>query len=149
MWAHLQPLRSSPSGHFASPSSPTTIIPTYEEFTTPRSASISTQTPPNTANTAHSPTSHRGSASWSDRVKRHSRKISNSLTKPLGYHAVSNEGEVDLTERRVEESKYEMRALMESSRSRPVSGGKMSSESYENSGSELGERDGAKRFGSV
>lgn len=82
-------------------------------------------------------------------MKRHSRKISNSLTKPLGYHAVSPDAEVDLTERRVEESKYEMRALMKSSRGRPVSAGKLSSESYENSGSELGERDGGKRFGSV
>ena len=77
-------------------------------------------------------------------MKRHSRKIGNSLTKPLGYHSVSLDGDVDVTERRTEESKYEMRALMESSGSQRVSTGKMSGESYDVSGSELEDRDSGK-----
>ena len=106
MWSHLQPLRSSPSSQFASPTNPAIILPSYEDFTTPRSAP--------------SPTSRL------DRVRAHSRKISNSLTKPLGYHAVEGR----------EDSKYEMRALMDPSRTRVASAGKMSGESFSVAGSE-------------
>jgi hypothetical protein len=82
-----------------------------------------------------------------DRVKRHSRKLSNSLTKPLGYHSVVGGGEG--TEVVREDSKYEMRALMDPSRSRVVTPtavvGKMSGESYSFSGSDVeGDRDSGK-----
>ncbi|KAK3707483.1 hypothetical protein LTR37_012125 [Vermiconidia calcicola] len=115
MWDHLQPLRSSPSSHFATP-------PSYEQFTTPRS-----------------PTSPRTYESPLERVKRHSRKISNTLRTSSGggqYHGVPGGGD----------GKYEMRALMDPSRavSREASEGNMqpgkeSGESFSASGSE---RDG-------
>ena len=76
-----------------------------------------------------------------ERVKRHSRKISNSLTKgqPFGngYHYVGmDKGE----------AKYEMRALMDPSETVVVPLGKMSGESFSVGGSEIEDRDGGKGF---
>ena len=89
MWAHLQPLRSSPSDHFASPTSHKTPFPSYEDFTTPRPA----------------PPEPRRTSGLGDRVRAHSRKISNSLTgmKGVGYHSVSGGGD----------GRYEMLAMMD------------------------------------
>lgn len=137
MFENLQPLRSSPSGHFADREHhPTTAtkLPTYEQFTTPRppSPNPNTSTPPSTYHYT----------SPLDRVRAHTRKISNSLgvTKPLGYQSVAGGG-----------SPYEMRSLMDpsvGSRTQMVgaeggSPGKMSGESYSVAGSEE-ERDSAK-----
>jgi hypothetical protein len=65
-------------------------------------------------------------------VKRHSRKISNSLSKSGGYQHV--------------DGKYEMRALMDPSETRVVSpilgGGKVSGESFSVGGSEFEDADG-------
>ena len=119
------------------------MLPSYEDFTTPR--------------TAPSPSLNatRGKRSSSfgtrlDRVKAHSRKLSNSLTKPLspqwplgGYHAVGG-SEVR------EDSKYEMRALIDPNSvtrtASPVlaSGGKSSGESH--SFSDWEDRDSGKEF---
>ncbi|KAK3721316.1 hypothetical protein LTR37_003192 [Vermiconidia calcicola] len=114
MWDHLQPLRSSPSSHFATP-------PSYEQFTTPRS-----------------PTSPRTYESPLERVKRHSRKISNTLRTSSGGGVAGGPGGGDW--------KYEMRALMDPSSREASEGnlhvvapGKESGESFSASGSE---RDG-------
>ena len=124
VWEHLQPLRSSPSGHFADPSdnnnNNTTALPTYEQFTTPRSAVPS---PGHSSNTAAAAAA---ASSPLDRLKAHSRKITNSLTKPLGYQSVGSK----------DGSPYEMRALMDVSRVQVVSPGKLSGESYSFEGSE-------------
>jgi hypothetical protein len=127
LYAHLQPLRSSPSGNFASPTSPK--MPTYEEFTTPRSHASLASTPASRVSTL-------------ERVKRHSRKISNSFTKgpmfggaPGVYHQVGTENE---------DAKYEMRALMDPSETVVVPMGKMSGESFSVGGSEIEDRDSGK-----
>ena len=72
-----------------------------------------------------------------ERVKRHSRKISNSLSKSAGYqHVGAEKGE----------GRYEMRALMDPSETRVVSpilgGGKVSGESFSVGGSEFEDVDG-------
>jgi len=130
MWDHLQPLRSSPSGQFVNRND----LPSYEDFITSRSTP--TPAPTSTATGRASMTSaRRPSASQPsplDRIKAHSRKISNSLSKPLGYQSVG----------KAEGSPYEMRALMDPSRTQiPV--GKMSGESYSVAGSEE-DKDSAK-----
>ena len=108
-------------------------MPTYEEFTTPRSQG-----------TPQSRGGHGGALdSTIERVKRHSRKISNSLTKgglSGGYQHVGVEKG---------EGKYEMRALMDPSETRVVSspilqGGKVSGESFSVGGSEFEEGEGWK-----
>ncbi|KAK4544829.1 hypothetical protein LTR36_003733 [Oleoguttula mirabilis] len=122
MWDHLQPLRSSPSGHFAVDPKDAATPPTYEQFTTPRSAPAPA---PNTGRRSSG-----AQPSPLDRVRAHTRKISNSLTKPLGYQAVSRETGGD---------PYEMRALMDPSRTQvgsPLLGGKLSGESFSVAGSE-------------
>ena len=78
-------------------------------------------------------------------MKRHSRKISNSLTKPLGYPAVNNPADDALAGKGYEDSKYEMRALMEPSHTQMAAApGKLNGESFDVSGSELGDRDSGK-----
>ena len=104
-------------------------MPTYEEFTTPR--------------TPRSRGSH-GSAfdNTLEKMKRHSRKISNSFVKgPVfgqGYHPVG-----DFKDMERGDSKYEMRALMDPSETRVVSAGlpagKCSEESFSVGGSEVEE----------
>ncbi|KAK4899937.1 hypothetical protein LTR27_002698 [Elasticomyces elasticus] len=125
MYEHLSPLRSSPSGQFADPKN-TATLPSYEEFTTPCSA-------PAPAPTSSVRRTSVGSHAL-DRVRAHTRKISNSLTKPLGYQTVGG---------KEHGSPYEMRSLMDPSRTQVISPGKMSGESYSVAGSEE-ERDSAK-----
>ncbi|KAK4494882.1 hypothetical protein PRZ48_014238 [Zasmidium cellare] len=118
LYAHLQPLNSSPSGNFAErpPSSYNAAnFPTFEQFTQPRSA----------------PSPH---SSKMDRVMAHGRKLSDNFKNSLGpgngggYHAVSSRQGSD---------SVEMRALMDPSQTavngspRPgvVGTGKMSEDS--------------------
>lgn len=131
MWEHLQPLRSSPSGQFADPRN-TATLPTYEEFTTPRSA----PEPSPTATTTRRPSV---SSHALDRVRAHARKVSNSLTKPLGgYQAVTGRNSKEGG------NPYEMRSLMAPSGTQVVGVvGKMSGESYSVAGSEE-EKDGGR-----
>ena len=76
-------------------------------------------------------------------MKAHSRKISNSLTKPLGYHSVNGScGEGKGLDS--EMSKYEMRALMDPSRTQVTAPGKLSGESFSGEGSDLQDRDSGK-----
>ena len=74
-----------------------------------------------------------------ERVRKHSRKISNSLTKspPFGngYHHVGLEKG---------EGKYEMRSLMDPSETVVVPLGKMSGESFSVGGSDIEDRDSGK-----
>ncbi|KAI7300336.1 hypothetical protein KC315_g17233, partial [Hortaea werneckii] len=80
MWAHLQPLHSSPSSHFADPNNKTSL-PSYEDFTQPRPA------PPPTTTTAANPATTAATAALVDKIKAHTRKISGSLGNSLtGYH---------------------------------------------------------------
>ncbi|KAK5115634.1 hypothetical protein LTR85_009805 [Meristemomyces frigidus] len=134
MWDHLQPLRSSPSGQFATNPNHTATLPTYEQFTTPRSAPAPTAAPPTTTATAGGGRRRSSGAQPSplDRVRAHTRKISNSLTKPLGgggYQAVG-------AGRETGGNPYEMRALMDPGRTQVVSPGKLSGESLSVAGSE-------------
>ncbi|EMC91700.1 hypothetical protein BAUCODRAFT_27969 [Baudoinia panamericana UAMH 10762] len=132
MYETLQPLRSSPSGQFATPpSSARATLPSYEQFVTPRTA------PTQPARTV---SGNRGSHAL-DRVRAHARKISNSLNKPLGYQSVGGSA---LTGGR---NPYEMRALMDAgSRSQVDVGlggsGKMSGESFSFRGSNEGRKVG-------
>ncbi|GAB1735921.1 hypothetical protein NU219Hw_g5255t1 [Hortaea werneckii] len=131
MWAHLQPLHSSPSSHFADPNNKTSL-PSYEDFTQPRPAP-----PPTTANTAAAGTrtslhsQRRVSAASSspgaataalvDKIKAHTRKISGSLGNSLtGYHHYqANSGKAGVGE---SGTPYEMRSLIDP-RSSPQQGG--------------------------
>lgn len=141
MWHSLQPLASSPSTQFAE-----RPLPTLEQFVTPRPA------PRPVSKESANPSAageggRRGSHNWGDSIRAHSRKISDALSKPLGYEKVGR------TSR--EGSPYEMRALMDPSRT--VVGGaaqveaKMSGESFSVDGSDgevvVGERDSGKVFG--
>ncbi|KAI7468311.1 hypothetical protein KC357_g6772 [Hortaea werneckii] len=107
MWAHLQPLHSSPSSHFADPNNKTSL-PSYEDFTQPRPAPPTTSSPAAGAGaTATTTTTTRTSvhsqrrisassspgpttataAALVDKIKAHTRKISGSLGNSLtGYH---------------------------------------------------------------
>lgn len=143
MWNNLQPLASSPSTQFSE-----RPLPTFEQFVTPRPAPV-----PASMKDEHSSPSpeaaagRRGSHTWSNSIKVHSRKISDALSKPLGYEKV----------RRVsrEGIPYEMRALMDPSRT--VVGGaaqvevKLSADSFSVDGSDgdvaIGERDSGKAMG--
>jgi hypothetical protein len=136
MWQNLQPLASSPSTQFAE-----RPLPTYEQFVTPRPAPA---VPVSKDETSPSPEGRRGSHNWGDSIRAHSRKISDALSKPLGYEKVGR------TSR--EGSPYEMRALMDPSRT-VVGGaaqveGKMSADSFSVDGSDgeniVGERDSGK-----
>lgn len=111
MFAHLQPLASSPSGSFATrPPN----FPTEQAFTTPRAAPVPSRL---------------------DRVKAHSRKISDSFKKPLGYTHVSDGG-----------SPHEMRSLMDPSHVQVVNPGKLSGESLSIAGSDDMDRDSGKEM---
>lgn len=122
MWAHLQPLRSSPSGQFASPTSPSPIRVSYEEFTVPRPA----------------PQGHRRTTSGqrlAENLREHRRRLSNSLKSPLGaYQPVSGGGGGVVRE----DSKHEMRGLVMGSQGTQVQAGKLSGESDSVGGSEFG-----------
>lgn len=134
MWAHLQPLHSSPSSHFADPNNKTSL-PSYEDFTQPRPAPPPTATA-NTATTAVAGTrtslhsQRRVSASSSpgtataalvDKIKAHTRKISGSLGNSLtGYHHYqASSGKAGGGE---SGTPYEMRSLIDP-RSSPPRGG--------------------------
>jgi len=161
MWKGLQPLASSPSTQFAE-----RPMPTLEQFVEPRKAPVpgsredvvnnrnntnninnispGAKQSPNvtvdgeTINTQR----HSGGHNWSNSIRVHSRKISDALSKPLGYDKgtrTSRDG-----------SPYEMRALIDPSRT-AVGGapqGKMSADSFSVDDSEgeavIGERDSAK-----
>lgn len=83
MFAHLQPLASSPSGTFATRPGP---FPTEEQFTTPRAAptpAINISTLSSTSTTARL-----------DRALRtHTRKISDSLKRELGFSHTPSHGD--------------------------------------------------------
>lgn len=117
MWHSLQPLASSPSTQFAS-----RPLPTYEQFVTPRPAPASPALGDAGTGTG---TGRRGSHGWGGSIRAHSRKISDALSKPLGYEKVvgGREGGGGL----------EMRGLMD------VGVGKGSAESWSVAGSDLGE----------
>ncbi|KAI6893247.1 hypothetical protein KC318_g10124 [Hortaea werneckii] len=137
MWAHLQPLHSSPSSHFADPNNKTSL-PSYEDFTQPRPAPPPTTTTANTATTATAGTrtslhsQHRVSAASSspgtttaalvDKIKAHTRKISGSLGNSLtGYHHYqTSSGKAGGGE---SGTPYEMRSLIDPRHSSPQQGG--------------------------
>ncbi|KAI7155148.1 hypothetical protein KC349_g7168 [Hortaea werneckii] len=137
MWAHLQPLHSSPSSHFADPNNKTSL-PSYEDFTQPRPAPPPTTTanPATTAATAGTRTSlhsqRRVSAASSspgtataalvDKIKAHTRKISGSLGTSLTgyYHYQANSGKVGGGE---SGTPYEMRSLIDPRHSSLQQGG--------------------------
>ena len=143
MWHNLQPLASSPSTQFTE-----RPLPTYEQFVTPRPAPIPVPVSKESGNSPSSPPEgRRGSHNWGDSIRAHSRKISDALSKPLGYEKVGG-GRVSR-----EGSPYEMRALMDPSRTvvggaAQVVEGKMSADSFSVDGSEgenvVGERDSGK-----
>jgi hypothetical protein len=156
MWKNLQPLASSPSTQFAE-----RPLPTFEQFVTPRAAPVpmskeglspSLKSPAIATATAAAvggEAGRRGSSghNWTGSIRAHSRKISDALSKPLGYEKVGR------TSR--EGSPYEMRALMDPSRT-VVGGaaqvdGKMSADSFSVDGSDgevvVGERDSGKMMG--
>ena len=129
MYDHLQPLRSSPSGEFASPRATgqdvRATLPSYEQFTTPRSAPSPLRNsgpptlPPITGiggrKTSTSMAGGAPSPPLMDRVRAHTRKISASLTKPMGYQAMGR-GHDEAGQ------PVEMRALMEPSRTLDLEG---------------------------
>jgi hypothetical protein len=155
MWKGLQPLASSPSTQFAE-----RPLPTFDQFVTPRRAPVPGSKEGNVSNnTSNSPgvkqsptitadgetvngQRNSGGHNWSNSIRVHSRKISDALSKPLGYDkGVRNSREG---------SPYEMRALMDPSRT-AVAGapqGKMSADSFSVDDSEgeamIGERDSGK-----
>jgi hypothetical protein len=143
MWHNLQPLASSPSTQFTE-----RPLPTYEQFVTPRPAPVPTSK--ETGNSPSPESGRCGSHNWGDSIRAHSRKISDVLSKPLGYEKVHG-GRVSR-----EGSPYEMRALMDPSRTvvggaAQVAEGKMSADSFSVDGSEgenvVGERDSGKAMG--
>jgi hypothetical protein len=153
MWKGLQPLASSPSTQFAE-----RPMPSFERFVTPRRApvpgskedDVSNNSPGNKQSpavtgdgeTMNGGQRNSGGHNWSNSIRVHSRKISDALSKPLGYDkGVRNSREG---------SPYEMRALMDQSRT-AVGGapqGKMSADSFSVDDSEgeatIGERDSGK-----
>ena len=142
MWDNLQPLASSPSTQFAQ-----RPLPTYEQFVTPRAAPVPASKKDEASASPPPPEGRRGSHGWGDSIRAHSRKISDALSKPLGYEKVGRGSR--------EASPYEMRALMDPSRT-VVGGaaqveGKMSADSFSVDGSDgenvVGERDSGKAMG--
>ena len=158
MYDHLQPLRSSPSGEFASPrtgSDARATLPSYKQFTTPRSApsTLHSNAPPvlppiNGIGDRRSSSSTGGAAGQQasppliDRVKAHTRKISASLTKPVGYQAMGR-GHDDGGQ------PFEMRSLMDPSRTQSLEGtGSVESFSFQGSeGKRSGEVDSGAKGG--
>ncbi|KAK0786501.1 hypothetical protein LTR59_010707 [Friedmanniomyces endolithicus] len=138
MYEHLSPLRSSPSGQFAADPrhrATTATLPSYEAFTTPVPAPPN-PLPPTTASgggTAVSAGVRRTSVGSHalDRVRAHGRKISSSLSKPLGGYQTLG------LPRGEHGAPYEMRALIdEGPRGVLGSSGKTSGEAYSVAGSE-------------
>ncbi|KAI7156126.1 hypothetical protein KC343_g15193 [Hortaea werneckii] len=141
MWAHLQPLHSSPSSHFADPNNKTSL-PSYEDFTQPRPAPPITTTSPaagtgatatTTRTSLHSQrrvsassTPGTASAGLVDKLKAHTRKISGSLGNSLtGYHHYQAHGGKAGTGGGGESgTPYEMRALIDPRTSSPQEGEK-------------------------
>lgn len=117
MWHSLQPLASSPSTQFAS-----RPLPTYEQFVTPRPAPAWPALGDAGTGTG---TGRRGSHGWGGSIRAHSRKISDALSKPLGYEKVVGGREGG--------GGVEMRGLMD------AGVGKGSAESWSVAGSDLGE----------
>ncbi|RMY62912.1 hypothetical protein D0863_10796 [Hortaea werneckii] len=158
MWAHLQPLHSSPSSHFADPNNKTSL-PSYEDFTQPRPAPPTTSSPATGAGATTTTTTtirtslhsqRRVSASSTpgtataglvDKLKAHTRKISGSLGNSLtGYHhyqahsgkaGTGGGGEIG--------TPYEMRALIDPS---PQEGGKEEGEGMRRSGAKAQDQEG-------
>ncbi|KAI7264339.1 hypothetical protein KC345_g8841 [Hortaea werneckii] len=133
MWAHLQPLHSSPSSHFADPNNKTSL-PSYEDFTQPRPAPPTTTSNPvtgpgpgttTTRTSLHSPrrvsassTPGTATAGLVDKLKAHTRKISGSLgTSLTGYHHYpAHSGKAGAGTGGGESgTPYEMRALIDAS----------------------------------
>lgn len=118
MWHSLQPLASSPSTQFAERPAPQ--LPTLEQFVTPRPAPRPVSKESRGSDGHHLSagggggggelgSGRRGSHNWGDSIRAHSRKISDALSKPLGgYEKVGRSSR--------EGSPYEMRALMDHSR---------------------------------
>ncbi|KAK1071866.1 hypothetical protein LTR74_002966 [Friedmanniomyces endolithicus] len=102
MYEHLSPLRSSPSGQFAADPrhrATTATLPSYEAFTTPVSASAPNPAPNGSGAPPHLPATISSSGRRTsvgthalDRVRAHGRKISSSLSKPLGGYQTSGLG---------------------------------------------------------
>lgn len=125
-------------------------MPTFEQFVTPRPAPVPGLKDENSPTfkqspiAAHGEGGRRGSHNWGDSLRAHSRKISDALSKPLGYEKVGR------TSR--EGSPYEMRALIDPSRTvvggAAQIGGKLSADSFSVDGSDgdtpVGERDSGK-----
>ncbi|KAK0793782.1 hypothetical protein LTR02_010822 [Friedmanniomyces endolithicus] len=143
MYEHLSPLRSSPSGQFAADPrhrTTTATLPSYEAFTTPVPAAPPIPTPANLTPggvTVVSSGVRRTSVGSHalDRVRAHGRKISSSLSKPLGgYQTLGVGGGVPRGEHG---SPYEMRALIDEGPGRVLgSPGKTSGDAYSVAGSE-------------
>ncbi|KAI7542905.1 hypothetical protein KC331_g7694 [Hortaea werneckii] len=133
MWAHLQPLHSSPSSHFADPNNKTSL-PSYEDFTQPRPAPPPTTTTTAAAGTRTSLHSQRrvsaassspgtATAALVDKIKAHTRKISGSLGNSLtGYHHYQA-GSGKAGGGAESGTPYEMRALIDPRHSPPQQGG--------------------------
>lgn len=121
MYEGLQPLRSSPSSTFTD--RPT--LPPYEEVTSacPRSPALSVGSG-----------RRAGRETRLDRVRAHSRKISDCLTKPLGFNLLEHE-----------DSLHETKALMDYNAYVSLSPAKLSSESFSAASSE-GEKVTKNRF---
>ncbi|WPH04548.1 Hypothetical protein R9X50_00744000 [Acrodontium crateriforme] len=85
MWEHLQPLKSSPSTEFAIRPA---AHPSFQAFTRPRGAP---------GNGAHRRSISAQVPAAMNRIRDHSRKFSNTLIKPLGYHVVEAHSERDLS----------------------------------------------------
>ncbi|KAK0272568.1 hypothetical protein LTR91_006117 [Friedmanniomyces endolithicus] len=131
MYEHLSPLRSSPSGQFAAdPRShriTTATLPSYEQFTTPVPAAPPIPTPGAPPTTSSVRRTSVGSHAL-DRVRAHGRKISSSLSKPLGGYQTLG------VPRGEHGAPYEMRALIDEEG--PPRRGKGSGEGYSVAGSE-------------
>ncbi|KAI6820013.1 hypothetical protein KC332_g11013 [Hortaea werneckii] len=157
MWAHLQPLHSSPSSHFADPNNKTSL-PSYEDFTQPRPAPPTTTSSPaagagattTTTTTRTSLHSHRrvsasstpgtATAGLVDKLKAHTRKISGSLGNSLtGYHHYQAHGGKAGTGGGESGTPYEMRALIDPS---SQDGGKEEEEGMRVSGAKAQEHEG-------
>lgn len=88
MWEHLQPLKSSPSTEFATRP---TNHPSFQAFTRPRGA------PGSKRNSDHRRSLSAHVPAAMGRIRAHSRKLSNTLIKPLGYHTMDSHGGRDLS----------------------------------------------------
>lgn len=114
MWETLQPLRSSPSGSFADRPG----LPTYEELSKDREEA--TYSP----GLLGSVMKRQNRDSRLDRMKAHSRRISATLSRPLGFNCVEHE-----------DSRHELKGLM-CDEVLYVNAAKLSAESFSIAGSE-------------